>query len=122
MNKHEQILEVIREMPGLLSTEIATILDIDPNRLAAYLTHLWKRGYVTRTGIAGGYKREGYRYFVNTERNNLPLAHQHDAPNPMRKSLSDYTLRELSEELKRRGCVWDKMWVETKQYIEYEKI
>lgn len=37
-------------------------------------------------------------------------------------ALKNATPRELLEELKRRGYVWDKMWVEERKYIEYEKI
>ena len=36
--------------------------------------------------------------------------------------LGDFTPRELLAELKRRGYKWDKMWVETVQYVEYNKI
>lgn len=38
----------------------------------------------------------------------------------VRTSLSDYTPRELLEELKRRGYVWDKMYI--KQFVSYDNI
>lgn len=36
------------------------------------------------------------------------------------KPLKDYSARELLEEIKRRGYVWDNMWVKTP--VEYSKI
>ena len=41
-------------------------------------------------------------------------------PTTENRPLKDIKSRELLEELKSRGYVWDKMWIQ--QYVEYSKI
>ena len=76
-----------------------------------------KKGEVLQKGLRGHYEY----YPVTTE------AQVSDAANVLYSTghptpISSFTPRELLEELKRKGYVWDKMWVEERKYVEYEKI
>ena len=117
MNRKEQVFRTVKELPGCSSGEIATIMGDNPNRVTAALSLLFQEGRVVRNGTrgSGGIPGGGYKYYIKE-----PLPSVQKPVGPPAKPLSACTPRELLEELKRRGYVWDKMYV--KQYIEYSKI
>ena len=115
----KDIIRVIREIPGVTSHEITELLPHVKN-VSAALSDMIRTGEIRREGESGsGRKNSGYKYYpVSTP----PPVGSRVLLIPKSKPLSDYTPRELLEELKRRGYVWDKMWVVTKQYVEFNKI
>lgn len=119
----EKILEAIQLFPGITAVELSTMLDEKLDRVCASLSYLYKRDMCKREGEAGGYKRPGYRYYPAGPKSNItPNRTPPTTSTPSGNPLSDYTPRQLLEELKRRGYVWDKMYVVTKQFVSFDSI
>ena len=105
-----------RELCEMLEGEICV------NSVSGCLTDLVRSGMVRREGAS----RKAYTYYLATPATPAkpvtPPATPLPSSSAKAKPLADYTPREMLEELKRRGYVWDKMWVETRQFVEYGKI
>lgn len=109
-------LEVLNN-PGMTLPEIqARFKDVRPLAVAQTLYCLAKKGLILKKGLRGGYEY----YPTNTAVVAKAIVAEHTGTqiNP----ITAFSPRELLEELKRRGYVWDKMWFEERKYVEYSKI
>lgn len=112
--------------PGMTLPKLRSRLkEIDPQAIARILHRLAKDGTIVKKGLRGHYE-----YYPAMSVNLYMDEHtiEEVAEDYVKKggcklpTIHDYTPRELLEELKRKGYVWDKMWVEERKYVEYSKI
>ena len=104
--------------PGINLPELRSRLkEINPKAIAEVVHRLAKDGTIVKKGLRGHYEY----YPSNTAVVAKAIVDEHYGiahPNP----ITAFSPRELLEELKRRGYVWDKMWFEERKYVEYSKI
>ena len=118
MTLKEKIQLEVLNYPGMTLPEIeARFKDVKPLAVAQTLYSLSKKGYIIKKGLRGRYEYHPSSTTVVAK----AIVAEHTGmshPNP----ISAFSPRELLEELKRRGYVWDKMWMEERKYVEYSKI
>ena len=118
---HEILNNPGMTLPGLRSR----LKEINPKAIAEILYRLAKDGSIVKKGLRGHYEY----YPTQTARIAEDYQDIEDIAEeyvknggPKLNRINFFTPRQLLEELKRRGYVWDKMWVEEREYVEYEKI
>lgn len=114
MTQLEKVYEYLRHNSNSKAADIAKGVGLSIAITCAHLTTLVKQGKAVR-------EKKGYM-FVYTATNPIVKEASSELVAKHTKSLSEYSPRELLEELKRKGYIWDKMWVETRQYVEYANI
>lgn len=112
--------------PGMTLPELMSRLkEINPRAIAEIVHRLAKDGTIVKKGLRGHYE------YYPAETANVAdgcqdiedMAEEYVKNGGFKlKGIHDFTPRELLEELKRRGYVWDKMWFEERKYVEYSKI
>lgn len=117
MNLVDRIKLEVLNNPGITLPRLAdTIKECSRASIAAALTRLSAKNQILKKGVCGHYE------YYPTKSAALANAVVSETFKKQANPFVSFTPRELLEELKRRGYVWDKMWVETRQYVEYGKI
>lgn len=115
MTLKKKVYQEVLNSPGITLSELTKRFKGQHSYGAVAQTayRMAKKGEVLQKGSRGHYE-----YYPNKS----AIAGKAAVNEPHSAPISSFSPRELLEELKRKGYVWDKMWVEERKYVEYEKI
>lgn len=116
MNKTKEIHTYLINNPGSTANQISDALHLTDKQVRNTLSYLMSRGEVVSKGCFGHYQYSLVTSFAATSINNNATKPE----SPSVPDLKSFSPRELLEELKSRGYVWEKMYV--KQFVDYSKI
>lgn len=111
----QAVLNCVTGNPGLTAKEISGRIDMEMNILSSRLSLLKSANKIETKGYHNSSTYWPVMRSTVLSDASLPIAAPKDED-----TLSRFTDRELYEELKSRGVVWDRMW--KKVYVEYSKI
>lgn len=119
MTLTKKVYQEVSNNPGITLPEITKRFkgQYSYHAVAQTAYRMVKKGEVLQKGLRGHYE-----YYPNKSTIVEKSAVNEHSVTPHLAPISLFSPRELLEELKRRGYVWDKMWVEERKYVEYEKI
>ena len=118
MTNTQQFYAYLLNHPGAAIEAMSNALDCSKDSCYQYVSRMQREGKL----ISSDTRPKQYHLKEKVALAEIQAPIEPKKAMPLRDCLNMATPRELLEELKRRGYVWDKMWVEERKYIEYEKI